>query len=579
MDALAVLLRRPLAWVAVLSLLVNLLLLAPALFMLQVFDRVLASRSEETLLALLLGVGLAIAFMLVLDLLRSRLQGVIGSLVADALAPRVARVLLARMAGARERVPGEGLRDVQALRNLFSAQGLVALLDLPWVAVYVGVIWVAHPSLGMAALAASVAMLLLALANDLATRRGIETVQTQAAQATRSLEASLQNAEVVQALGMAPAVLQRWQSLNVAGAAVQQALARRSVPLAAATRALRQVVQVLIPALGAWLVISGQATPGVLVATTLLLGRALSPVEQVVGSWRLLAEGRLSLRRLAALLAESDAEPPRMALPPPSGRLQAQGLVFRAPHGERLLLAGVSLQLAAGESLAIVGPSGAGKSTLVRLLTGLWQPGAGTVRLDGVDLAQWPREEIGPWLGYVPQAVELLAGTVAENIARMGPVDAARVVEAARRAGVHELVLSLPQGYDTPLQPGGTLLSPGQGQRLALARALYGQPRLLVLDEPNANLDGDGEAALEGILRGLAGQVTVVVVTHRVALVRHVDQMLVLEGGRVRHYGPREEVLQAMKPRGVAAGGAHVMALPRADTVPQARQPLAGSAA
>ncbi|HYD76026.1 type I secretion system permease/ATPase [Ramlibacter sp.] len=579
MDALAALLRRPLAWVALLSLLVNLLLLAPALFMLQVFDRVLSSRSQETLLALLLGVGLAIAFMLVLDLLRNRLQGVIGSLVADALAPRVARVLLARMAGARERVPGEGLRDVQALRNLFSAQGLVALLDLPWVAVYVGVIWLAHPVLGMGALAASVAMLVLALANDLATRRGIEAVQTQAAQATRSLEASLQNAEVVQVLGMAPAVLERWQSLNTACATVQQALARRSVPLAAATRALRQVVQVLIPALGAWLVIDGQATPGVLVATTLLLGRALSPVEQVVGSWRLLAEGRLSLRRLSALLAEADAEPPRMALPAPSGRLQAQGLVFHAPQGERLLLAGVSLQLAAGESLAIVGPSGAGKSTLVRLLTGLWQPSAGTVRLDGVDLAQWPREEIGPWLGYVPQDVELLAGTVAENIARMGPVDAERVVEAARRAGVHELVLSLPQGYDTLLLPGGTLLSPGQRQRLALARALYGQPRLLVLDEPNANLDGDGEAALEGILRGLAGQVTVVVVTHRVALVRHVDRMLVLEGGRVRHYGPREEVLQAMKPKAVATGGAQVMPLPRTDSVPQARPSLAGSVA
>ncbi len=579
MDALAALLRRPLCWVAALSLLVNLLLLAPALFMLQVFDRVLASRSQETLAVLLLGVGLAIGFMLVLDLLRSRLQGVIGSLVADALAPRVACVLLARMARARERVPGEALRDVQALRNLFSAQGLVALLDLPWVAVYVGVIWLAHPSLGMAALAASVAMLVLALANDLATRRGIETVQTQAAQATRALEASLQNAEVVQALGMAPAVLQRWQSLNAACATVQQALARRSVPLAAATRAMRQAVQVLIPALGAWLVISGEATAGVLVATTLLLGRALSPVEQVVGSWRILAEGRLSFRRLSALLASADGEPARMALPPPAGRLEAQGLVFRAPDGERLLLAGVSLQLAAGESLAIVGPSGAGKSTLVRLLTGLWQPSAGCVRLDDVDLAQWPREEIGPWLGYVPQDVELFAGTVGENIARMGPVDADKVVEAARRAAVHELVLSLPQGYDTPLQPGGTLLSPGQRQRIALARALYGQPRLLVLDEPNSNLDGDGELALEALLRALAGQVTTVVVTHRVSLVRHVDRMLVLECGRVRHYGAREEVLRAMKPRGAASGGAQVMPLPRADALPQRREPLAESAA
>ncbi|WBY02420.1 type I secretion system permease/ATPase [Ramlibacter tataouinensis] len=574
----AALLRRPLAWVAALSLLVNLLLLAPALFMLQLFDRVLSSRSQDTLLALLLGMGLALVFMLVLDLLRNRLQGVAGQLLADALAPRVACVLLARLAGAGERVPQEALRDVAALRNLFSAQGLVALLDLPWVAVYIAVIWLAHPWLGVAALGSGVALLVLALANDIATRQDIESVQVQAAHATRSLEASMQNAEVVQALGMAGAVLHRWQALNAACGAAQRSLAARSVPLAAATRSLRQAVQVLIPALGAWLVIAGETSPGVLVATTLLLGRALAPVEQVVGHWRVLAEGRLSLRRLSALLAEAGQEPQRMALPPPTGRLEAQSLVLRAPQGERLLLAGVSLQLAAGESLAIVGPSGAGKSTLVRLLTGLWQPSAGAVRLDGVDLAQWPRDAIGPWLGYVPQDVQLLAGTVAENIARMGPVDAGQVVEAARRAAVHDWVLSLPQGYDTPLQPGGTLLSPGQRQRLALARALYGQPRLLLLDEPNANLDADGEAALAATLQSLAGQVTVVVVTHRVALVRHVDKLLVLEAGRVRHFGPREEVLRAMNPR-AAAGGAQVMPLPRQDGWPSPTTATAGSAA
>jgi PrtD family type I secretion system ABC transporter len=414
----------------------------------------------------------------------------------------------------------------------------------------------------VAALASAVLMLGLALANHLATRSGIDAVQQRAAQATRSLEASMQNAEVVQALGLAPAVLARWQGLNAACAAVQGPLAARSVWLAAATRTARQSVQVLVPALGAWLVIAGEGSPGILVATTLLLARALSPIEQVVGSWRLLAEGRLAFGRLSALLAGAASTAPTMALPAPAGALDVQGLAFRAPQGDRVLLAGITLQLAAGESLAIVGPSGAGKSTLARLLVGLWTPAAGVVRLDGADLAQWPREAVGPFLGYLPQDVELFAGTVAENIARLGVPDAEQVVAAARRAGVHEMVLALPQGYDTPLQPGGTMLSPGQRQRIGLARALYGQPRLLVLDEPNANLDGEGELALEAVLRALHGQVTVVVVTHRAGLVRHVDRMLVLDAGRMVHCGPREDVLRAMRPASVpGGGGAQVMPL------------------
>jgi len=563
METLLGLLSRPLRWVAGLSLLINLLLLAPALFMLQVFDRVLASRSQETLWMLLAAAALALAFAWALDVLRSRLQGLGGQLVADELAPRVTAVMLARAAGGREPVPSEALRDVAALRNLFSAQGLLALLDVPWAAVYVAVIWFAHPWLGMAALGSAFLMLGLAVANHLATRRAIEAVQQRAAQATRSLETCLLNAEVVQALGLAPAVLARWQALNAAGATAHATLAARSVLLASMTRTARQSVQVLVPALGAWLVIAGDASPGILVATTLLLARALGPIEQVVGSWRVLAEGRLAFGRVAALLAADAREPARMALPVPAGALHVQGLVFRAPKSDRLLLAGIGLHLEAGESMAIIGPSGAGKSTLARLLVGLWTPAAGAVRLDGADLSQWPREAIGPWLGYLPQDVELFAGTVAENIARLGAPDTVGVVDAARRAGVHDMVLALPAGYDTLLQPGGTLLSPGQRQRIGLARALYGQPRLLVLDEPNANLDGDGELALENALRDLHGQVTVVAITHRVTLVRHVDKVLVLEAGRMLHFGPRDDVLRAMRAPNAVNGGAQVMPIGR----------------
>lgn len=563
MNPLVALLRRPLLHVAAFSLLLNLLLLAPSLFMLQVFDRVLTSQSRETLVMLLIGMAVALALAGALDHLRSRLQGVAGNLIADALSPAVARLSIAKAAARGERAQAEWLRDVNTVRSLFSAQGLLAVFDAPWAVVYVAVIWLAHPWLGAAALAAVVLMLGLALINDRFTRSDIEALQKSAGQANRYLEASLANAEVAQVLGMGDALIARWRRRQAEATALQTAAARKSVAMAAFTRSMRQAVQVLILALGAWLVITHEGTPGIMVATTILLGRALAPVEQIVGSWKLLADGRGALHRLQALLGAAAAEPERMALPAPSGRLDAQGLVYRIPGGERLVLAGVSLALAPGESLAIVGPSAAGKSTLIRLLTGVWTPTAGSVRLDQADLSQWPRDQLGPWIGYVPQDVELFSGTVAENIARLGEVNGDQVVRAAQRAGVHELVLSLPKGYDTEIDAAGVMLSPGQRQRIALARALYGDPKLVLLDEPNANLDGAGELALAEALKRLHGNVTVVVVTHRTALVQHVDKMLVLDAGRVQHYGPTAEVMQALQgPRPAHAAGAQVVAMP-----------------
>jgi PrtD family type I secretion system ABC transporter len=549
MNPLVRLLKGPLLHVAGLSLFVNLLLLAPALFMLQVFDRVLSSQSGETLLVLLIGVGVGLALLLALDYLRARLQGVAGNIVAESLSPLVAKMVVAQGARRSGRGTSEGLRDVGSLRALFSAQGLLALFDSPWVIVYVGVIALAHPLLGWAAGGAALLMLVLALANDFITRREIEALQKAAAGATRYLEASLQNAEVAQTLGMTDALIARWRLKNAEVTALQQPTATKSVAMAALTRTVRQAVQVLMLALGAWLVISGEATAGVMIATTTLLGRALAPVEQIVGSWRVLAEGRAAYGRIAEMLNSADATPARMALPAPRGQLVAHNLVFRAPQGERLLVAGVSLQLDPGQSLAIIGASGAGKSTLVRLLTGVWKPNAGAVRLDQADLSQWPREDLGPWLGYVPQDVELFPGTVAENIARLGEVDSAQVVRAAQRAQVHELILSLPEGYDTLIDPQGAVISPGQRQRIALARALYGDPKLLVLDEPNSNLDGAGEQALAETLKALRGQATVVVVTHRSTLIQHVDKILVLDAGKAQHYGAAADVMKAMQPK------------------------------
>lgn len=565
MKSLIKLLRRPLLHVAGMSFFVNLLMLVPAIFMLQVFDRVLNSRSGETLAVLLIGVGVALVMLLVLDYLRSRLQGVAGNLVAESLSPAVTRLVVAQGALRQGRPNSDRLRDIGSLRALFSAQGLLAVFDAPWVVVYVAVIWLAHPALGLAAAGAAVLMLVLAIVNDMLTRKNIEGLQKAAAHASQYLEASLQNSEVAQTMGMTSALISRWRHKNAEVTALQGPTASRSVAMAALTRTLRQAIQVLMLALGAYLVINNEATAGVMIATTTLLGRALAPVEMIVGSWRVLADGRAAFGRLSALFEQAANEPTRMELPPPTGALSANQLVYRPQGTDRLILGGVSLQLEAGESLAIIGPSGAGKSTLVRLLTGVWKATSGTVRLDGADMATWPREDLGPYIGYVPQDVELFPGRIGHNIARLGKVDGAKVVVAAKAANVHEMILALPDGYDTLIEPGSALLSPGQRQRIALARALYGDPKLIILDEPNANLDGAGEMALGQALAALRGKVTVVVVTHRTTLVQHIDKLLVLEGGRVTQYGPAAEVMKAMNQQGAprqATAGAQVVDMP-----------------
>jgi PrtD family type I secretion system ABC transporter len=541
--------KRPVGVIALLSVTLNLLLLAPTLFMMQVFDRVLTSHREETLAVLALGTGIALLMSLAFDYLRARMQGITGQLVGELLLPPVVRATIEQDAHAASQPPTNATRDVNLIRQVFSAQGLLALLDAPWLIVYVATITCIHPLLGATAAVSAAIMLGLAVLNDRITRRQIAQLQDSASSAHRFLEHSLGKGETLRSLGMTSAMLERWAARNEVASAALQPTAARSVCMAAGSRLVRQLAQTLMLSLGAYLVITQRATPGIMIAATVIIGRALAPVEQIVGSWRLLAEGGDALRRLGALLAKTEVRCAPMPLPAPTGELGVALASFRLPGSDRLLLEGVSFQLRPGESMAIIGPSAAGKSTLLRLLIGLRQPSTGAVTLDGADIARWPREHLSPWIGYVPQEVDLFAGTVAENIARLGQVDPERVVEAAKRARVHDLILSLPGGYDTELDEGARLLSPGQRQRIALARALYGDVRLLVMDEPNANLDGAGEQALADVMRDLHGKVTVVVVTHRSTLIEHVDQIAVLEGGRIRHKGPREEVLRRMQGR------------------------------
>ncbi|MDM0018338.1 type I secretion system permease/ATPase [Variovorax saccharolyticus] len=541
-------LRPLLGYIAAFSFVINLLYLAPAFFTLQVFDRVISTSSHETLIVLLAGTGAALLILMLLDYVRTRLQNVVGILLDERLSPPVVNAIVERAARTPGATKTEGIRDVAALRSVFSANGLIAVFDAPWVVVYVAVIWMFHPALGIGAAFSALLMLALAWLNDRVNRQALEKLQNEGRRASHYVESSLRNAEVLQALGMTQRLLVRWRTLQDQVAAMQTRASRSGAAFTTGTKAVRQAIQILMLSLGAYLVLSQQASGGIMIATSILLGRAVQPVEQLVGSWRLLIEGRAAYRRLSELAKDFDSGVLRVVMPRPEGRLAVENITYRAPGSETLVLASVGFGLAPGEALAIVGPSAAGKSTLARLLTGVWTPSSGHVRLDGADVSYWPREQLGPYIGYVPQDVELFDGTVADNIARLDKVDSEAVVAAALRANAHEMILTLPKGYDTPVGEHGARLSPGQRQRVALARALYGNPQLVILDEPNSNLDGAGEIALAQAMSALRDEgVTSVVVTHRPSLIAHVDKILVLAAGRVQQFGPAGEVMKDMQ--------------------------------
>ena len=529
------------------SLAINLLLLVPPLYMLQVFDRVLTSRSGETLVVLTIAAIAALLVMAALDVLRSRLLAAAGVALDRMLGPRVLDGLLAHTARLSGAPFLNGLRDVNTLRTFLGGAGLVALFDAPWLPLFLLIIFLFHPLLGVIALAGALAMLVLAWLNERFARDSLERAQAEARRAGRMIDANVRNAEVVSALGMLPAVTRRWAELNDNALLEQLRAGHVGGFFSGATKFMRQFIQLAMLAGGAYLVVSQNVTAGVMIASTILLGRALAPVETLVAAWRGLVDARVAWRRLDQLLASNPPAAASTELPVPAGALALERAVFALPKMERPILRGVSFSLAPGEALGLIGPSASGKSTLARVMVGVWKPTAGVVRLDGADVATWPREKLGPHIGYLPQDVELFGGTVAENIARLGEPDAAEVIRAAQGAQVHELILRLPRGYDTEIGEGGQTLSPGQRQRIGLARALYGRPRLVVLDEPNANLDHEGEVALVQAMQALkADGVTLVVIAHRPSLLQGVDKILVLRDGAVEMFGSRADAFSRL---------------------------------
>ena len=540
MSAISRPLWRELSTVGLLSALANLLMLVPVLYMLQVYDRVLVSFSEGTLLAVSLLALLLLAAMAFSEALRSRVLVGTGVRLERVFGARVFAGSFGLALESRRGEAVQALADFQQVRQFITGPGVFAFFDAPWAPLYIAVCFLLHPWLGVLALVFAGAQVLLAWAGHRGAAGASRRAGDAALAARAGLTDPLRSAATVEALGMLAAMRRRWQqrqSLAVLRQARAQDLTQR---IAGASKFLRQLQQSLALAAGAWLVISGELTPGAMIAATLLIGRALAPVDALVGQWRLILDARSALARLRTVLAAAEPATPRAGhAGTVRGAVQLRAVRATSADGGRVLLRDVSLDIAPGQTVVVVGPSGAGKSTLVRCLLGLWPRTEGELLIDGVPVQAWDRDVLGPQLGYLPQDVQLFEGTVADNIARMARPDASKVVAAARATGLHEAILRLPAGYDTPVGAAGGMLSGGQRQRLGLARALHGDPALVVLDEPNAWLDKDGERALAETLKELRrnGR-TVVLVAQRLSSFQFADRVLVLRDGAVAAWGP-----------------------------------------
>ena len=533
--------------IAVFSVFVNLLMLTGPLFMLQVYDRVLASRSEATLAALFILVAALYALMGVLDHARGRIAARIGARFQQALDGRVFDALLRRALDPRERArPASGLRDVESVQRFLSSPTLFAVFDIPWTPVFIAAIFVFHPLLGWVAVAGALILVAVTLANQITTRGPVRQAAAAAAEADAFADAAREQAELIQGLGMRGAVRRRWQAARETALEQQMAGADRTGTFTTGSRTFRFFLQSAMLAAGAWLVLQGQLTPGAMIAGSILLGRALAPVEQAIAGWPLAQRARQGWAALSDLLARTPAPAAPTPLPAPRAILDVHQVTVVPPGEHVATLRMLSLRVEPGEALGVIGASGSGKSTLARAITGIWQPASGKVRLDGATLDQYAPEALGRAIGYLPQEVTLFGATVAQNIARLQEPDPAAVVAAARAAGAHELILSLPEGYDTMIRTGAARLSGGQKSRIGLARAMYGDPAILVLDEPNAHLDAEGQQALNAAIRHIkADGRSVVIMAHRPSGIAECDTILILDHGLRKAYGPRDEVLKA----------------------------------
>ena len=550
--------RRAFRSVALFSGMVNLLMLAGPLYMLQVYDRVLSSRSVPTLIALSIFLVGAYAFQGVLDLIRSRVVVRSAAVLDQRLALAVHSAVIRLSVASRH--PGDGpqpVRDLDAIRGFLTGAGPIAIVDLPWVPVFLTICFLIHPWLGVASTIGAVTLFTMTLLTERASRAPAKALAQDAGRRSIMVEAQRRGGETIMAMGMGGALGQRWAGVNNRYIAATASLSDVAGGFGSASKVLRLLLQSVILGLGAYLVIRQEMTAGAMVAASIMMGRALAPIETAIANWRAFIGARQAITRLSEALTRAAPKREVTSLPRPARSLEVEHVVMVAPGGTKPVVANVRFALKAGQAVGIIGPSGAGKTSLVRALVGIWRPAKGCVRLDGAALDQWDLDQLGQHVGFISQTVELFDGTISENIARMNvKPDADAVLRAAKAAGAHELILRLPNGYDTPIGEGGEALSGGQRQRVALARALYGDPFLIVLDEPNSNLDNEGEMALRQAIANLKTRGAIVVlIAHRPSVLAVCDHILVLANGEQKDFGSRDEIMQKMT-RPVAAPAA-----------------------
>lgn len=539
--------RKAFISIGVFSMFINILMLVPPLYMLQLYDRVLTSRSEDTLIMLtILVVGLFIT-MGFLEFVRSRILIRIGNKMDQELNEK----LFASMFKKSINEPGQNtpqpLNDMTSIRQFMTGNGPFAFFDSPWLPIYIAILFIFHVYFGVFAIFSAIVLIALAVANELSTKKLLAEANSENIQSTQYAGSCVKNAEVVAAMGMEPNLRQRWLQKHLSFLSKQSEASDRASILTNSSKNLRLMFQSLILGIGAWLAIHNEITPGMMIAGSIILGRALAPLDLMIGSWKSFGAARSAYGRLNEMFINYPSQERNMTLPPPEGKVSCENVVVVPPGSQHPVVKGASFSVEKGELVAIIGPSAAGKSSLIRAMIGVWPLMNGKVRLDGADIHAWNKDELGPYIGYLPQDIELFAGTISENIARFNQVDPNKVVQAAKLAGVHDLVLRLPNGYDTYISGEGGL-SGGQRQRIGLARALYNQPKIVLLDEPNSNLDDQGEQALSQALENLKQfGTTVIVISHRKPVLKHVDKILLMAQGQVRAFGPRDEVLQALQ--------------------------------
>lgn len=519
--------------------------------MLQIYDRVLTSRSLPTLTMLSLGMIVALLVYTVLETLRSRILVQAGLALDSLISPQALTELFTKEKHTHHYPPHQSpSRDIATVRQYLTGNGIFAFFDAPWAVVFLAIIFLMHWMLGVTALVGMIALLLLAILDEKKTRHLLLEANALSRESNHYVDTSLRSKDVIVAMGMREEVIHRWQHTNQKVLNAQADASDKSGLYLASTKGIRTLLQTVMLGLGAYLVITENLSSGIMIAATILLGKATAPIEIAIAGWKGFIDARASYQRLDKLLSSTDTTNQNISLPEPKGNISLDKVIFRTSDSTPPILKGVSFAIDAGESIAIIGPSAAGKSSLLKIILGIWRPSSGEVRIDGANVSTWSELALGPYMGYLPQDIQLMTGTVAENIARMqhAKEHSEQIIHAAKLAGAHEMILKLPHGYETPLANNGDILSGGQKQRIALARALYKQPKIIILDEPNSNLDNDGEIALIEALKQIKtiGS-TVILVTHKPSLINYVDKLMILESGSIIAFDKKETVFAQMQ--------------------------------